>query len=47
MKVNCTVCGNEINLDHKVFENYSGPVKGFACSAMLEVGTEEKVPRPS
>ena len=40
MKVSCTVCGNEINLDHKVFENYMGPVKCFACSAILEVGTD-------
>jgi len=40
MKVNCTLCGHEINLDHKVFQNYTGPVKYFACSAILEVGTD-------
>jgi ribosomal protein S27E len=40
MKVNCTHCGHEINLDHEVFENYNGPVKCFACSAMLEIGTD-------
>jgi ribosomal protein S27E len=41
VKMNCALCGHEINLDHKVFENYSGPVKCFACSAILEVGTEK------
>ena len=41
MKVKCTLCGHEINLDHEVFENYTGPVKCFACSAMLEVGTDQ------
>ena len=40
MKVKCTLCGYEINLDHEVFENYTGPVKCFACSAMLEVGID-------
>jgi ribosomal protein S27E len=40
MKVNCTLCDNQINLDHKVFENYVGPVKCFACGAMLEVATD-------
>jgi hypothetical protein len=40
MKVNCTLCGHEINLDHEVFENYTGPVKCFACSTMLEIGTD-------
>jgi hypothetical protein len=24
-------------MDHCVFENYSGPVKCFSCSAMMEV----------
>jgi hypothetical protein len=40
MKVKCTLCSYEINLDHEVFENYTGPVKCFACSAMLEIGTD-------
>jgi ribosomal protein S27E len=37
MRVKCISCGHEINLDHGVFEEYSGPVKCFSCSAMMEV----------
>jgi len=37
MIVNCTSCGREINLDHKVFDDYSGPVKCFCCGIMMEV----------
>lgn len=37
MKVNCTSCGREINLEHKVFHDYVGPVKCFSCGAMMEV----------
>jgi ribosomal protein S27E len=37
MRVKCISCGNELNLDHWIFENYSGPVKCFSCSAMMEV----------
>jgi hypothetical protein len=29
--------GHELNLDHGIFEDYSGPVKCFSCSAMMEV----------
>jgi ribosomal protein S27E len=39
MKIKCISCGHELNLDHWVFENYSGPVKCFSCSAMMEVKT--------
>jgi len=37
MRVKCISCGNELNLDHGIFEDYSGPVKCFSCSAMMEV----------
>ena len=37
MRVKCISCGNELNLDHWVFEDYSGPVKCFSCNAMMEV----------
>jgi DNA-directed RNA polymerase subunit N (RpoN/RPB10) len=37
MKVNCTSCGYEVNLDHTVFKDYVGPVKCFCCGAMIEV----------
>jgi ribosomal protein S27E len=39
MKIKCISCGHELNLDHWVFEDYSGPVKCFSCSAMMEVKT--------
>ncbi len=37
MRVKCISCGNELNLDHWIFEDYSGPVKCFSCSTMMEV----------
>jgi ribosomal protein S27E len=37
MRVKCISCGNELNLDHGIFEDYSRPVKCFSCSAMMEV----------
>lgn len=37
VRVKCISCGHELNLDHWVFEDYSGPVKCFSCSAMMEV----------
>jgi ribosomal protein S27E len=39
MRVQCISCGYEFNLDHRVFNDYSGPVKCFSCSAMMEVKT--------
>jgi ribosomal protein S27E len=35
MRVKCISCGHELNLDHFIFEDYSGPVKCFSCSAMI------------
>ena len=37
MKVNCTSCGYEVNLDLIWFEDYKGSVKCFCCGAMMEV----------
>ena len=37
MRVKCILCGNELNLDHWVFEDYSGPEKCFSCAIMMEV----------
>ena len=39
MKVKCICCGHELNLDHRVFENYEGPAKCFSCGRMVEVKT--------
>jgi hypothetical protein len=44
MKVRCVSCGREINLDHRIFDDYSGPVKCFSCNSMMEVKTAEGVP---
>lgn len=41
MKVNCTSCGHEVNLDHTGFEDYKGPVKCFCCGAMMEIKIAE------
>lgn len=41
MKVNCTSCGYEVNLDHTGFEDYVGPVKCFCCGAMMEIKIAE------
>ena len=37
MRLKCISCGNELNLDHWVFEDYEGPVKCFSCATMMEV----------
>jgi hypothetical protein len=41
MRAKCITCGHEINLDHCIFDDYSGPVKCFSCSAMMEIRTED------
>ena len=41
MKVRCVFCGYEINLDHKVFDDYSGSIRCYCCSAMIEVKTAQ------
>ena len=39
MRLNCISCGYEINLDHRVFDNYQGPVKCFCCNTMMGIKT--------
>ena len=56
MKINCLSCGHKVVLDD-AYDNYEGQVKCFACSAILEIKTEEgnvktvqfvkRAPRPS
>lgn len=41
MRVKCLSCGYELNLDHGVFNDYTGPVKCFSCGAMMQVKTTE------
>ncbi len=39
MRMVCTGCGREVNLDHVVFDNYEGPIKCFSCGIMMEIKT--------
>jgi ribosomal protein S27E len=39
MRVTCISCGHDLNLDHAVFHDYSGPVKCFSCSTLMELKT--------
>jgi ribosomal protein S27E len=39
VRVKCISCGEELNLDHGIFEDYSGPVECLSCSTMMEVKT--------
>lgn len=43
MRVNCVSCSYGINLDHKVFDDYSGPIKCYCCGAMMMVKTVQGV----
>ncbi len=56
MKINCLSCGHKVDLTD-AYDDYEGQVKCFACSAILEIKTQEGnvssvkfvkvVPRPS
>jgi hypothetical protein len=39
MKIKCISGGRDVNLDHRVFEDYDGPVKCFSCSTLMEMRT--------
>jgi uncharacterized Zn finger protein len=41
MEIACIVCGQDVNLDHRVFQNYEGPIKCFSCGTMMEVKTTQ------
>ncbi len=45
MKINCLSCGHNIDLDEAYSENYEGRIKCFACSATLELRTEQSAIR--
>ena len=40
MKINCLSCGHKVDLDD-AYEEYEGHIRCLACSALLEVRTEE------
>jgi uncharacterized Zn finger protein len=43
MKIACVGCGQEITLDHVVFQNYEGPVKCFRCGTMMKMKTTQGI----
>ena len=45
MRVDCVSCGYAVNLDHKVFDDYSGPIRCYCCGAMMEMKTEQGMMR--
>lgn len=40
MRVNCLSCGHKVDLD-EAYDDYSGPVKCLACSAILDIEAQE------
>ena len=40
MKINCLSCGHKVELDD-AYDDFEGLVKCFACTALLEIKTEE------
>ena len=43
MRINCVSCGDEINLNQDLFNDYDGPIKCFICSTMMEITTAQGV----
>jgi hypothetical protein len=40
MKVNCLGCGYKVDLAD-AYDDYEGPIKCFACGAIMEIATQE------
>ena len=40
MKVNCLGCGYKVDLAD-AYDDYEGPIKCFACGAIMEIATHE------
>ena len=40
MKINCLSCGHKVDLGD-AYDDFEGEVKCYACSAILEIRTEE------
>jgi len=40
MRINCLGCGFKLDLD-ETYDDYEGPVKCFACRAVLEIRTRQ------
>jgi len=40
VKINCLSCGHTVELD-EAYDDYEGPVKCFACGAILDIRTDQ------
>ena len=40
MKINCLGCGFKVDLAG-AYDNYVGPIKCFACGAIMEIATQQ------
>lgn len=40
MKINCLGCGFKVDVDD-AYDDYEGPIKCFACGAIMEMVTQE------
>jgi DNA-directed RNA polymerase subunit N (RpoN/RPB10) len=40
MKINCLGCGYKVDLANG-YDNYVGPIKCFACGAIMEIATQK------
>jgi uncharacterized Zn finger protein len=41
MRIDCNHCDYELNLDHKVFQNYEGPIKCFCCGTVMDIKAKQ------
>jgi len=41
VQINCLGCGYKVDLPAEGYEDYEGPIKCFACGALMEILTEE------
>jgi DNA-directed RNA polymerase subunit N (RpoN/RPB10) len=39
VKINCLGCGYKVDLSG-AYDNYEGPIKCFACGAVMEIATQ-------
>jgi hypothetical protein len=44
MKVHCASCSYEINLDHRLFCDYQGPVRCFCCGSVMRLASKQGQP---
>jgi len=37
MKIQCLLCGQEVNMDHQAFSNFRGSLKCLNCRGVMEI----------